>query len=302
MAVRGVLTLLVLATIGAPAQAESLRSTVVLRARADQKGDDAKAYAEVVSALRALHVADVLAEAPLDLEAVQLAIDCMEDSARCMREVAKRTHARVVIVPALTHHADSLDLGISFFDSEGDEAPRKAVRRQRGDQLDKSTIDAIPGMLRDLFGVEGDAAPAQAEPEPVKDTQPAPVEQHVQASSRRGLPFGPLLLGGVGLASVVAGLTVGALMQKTENAYAAQLITTQQQAAAADVQRARGEREALVANVLLGAGVAAILAGGIWFVTGLGKHEDEPAQARIAPVLGLDRAGLSVSGTWEALR
>jgi hypothetical protein len=301
LAVRLAWSLFTLAALSAPVRAEALPRTAVLRPHAEGDRAEATVYSKVVAALRELHVADVLPEPPLDLEAVQLAIDCMEQSARCLREVAHRTNARVVIAPSLTHHSDGLELSILFFDEQSDEAPHKAMRRQSGDSLAQATLDAIPGMLRELFQVEAETPPAEAEPSAANEAQPAPTEEAAPASNRGGLPLGPLLLGGAGVASLAVGLTIGALMHKTQNDYAAHAVTTQAEAAAADAQRKRGNREALLANVLIGAGAAAILAGSLWLASGL-AHEDKPAQARIAPVLGPNEAGLSVRGTWEALR
>lgn len=285
------------------AHARALPATVVMHPHAQPSAGEAKAYERVMSALRELHIAEVQPEPPLDLEAVQLALDCMDESARCLREVAKRSGARVVLAPSFTQRAGSYELSILYYDSEGDEAPRRAARRQAGAELAQATIDALPAMLRELFGVEASsgsesAAEPEASPTPAAPAEPA----SAPASEARKLPLGPLILGGVGVAAVIAGIAVGAAMESTQHDYASRMVTTAEQAASADAARKRGESQALAANVLLGVGAAAILAGGVWLASGLVKHADEPAQASVAPMLGFDRAGLSVSGTWEALR
>jgi hypothetical protein len=98
---------------------------------------------------------------------------------------------------------------------------------------------------------------------------------------------------------MAVGLTLGAVMHKTQNDYAVLPVLTEAQAKTADDQRKAGEREALMANVLIGAGVAAMAVGAIWLAAGL-AHEDRPAQARLLPVLAKGEAGLSLAGTWEA--
>jgi hypothetical protein len=277
--------------------AEPLPRAVVLRSHAEGGADDSAANRAVQRALQQLDVVDLQAQPPLDLEAMQLAIDCLDESMRCLREVAERSQAQVLIAPAVASADGSLELSILFFDADSGEGPRKVVRRQFGSELEQATLDAIPDMLRELFRIEH--AEEKSAPAVVAHAaEPAPTAPHASGSSG-GLPLGPLLLGAGGLVSVTAGLTLGALMHKTENDYAVLPVLTEAQAKTADDRRKVGEREALMANVLLGVGAAAIAVGAIWLAVGL-VHEDRPAQTRLFPVLGTDRAGLALSGTWEA--
>jgi hypothetical protein len=79
------------------------------------------------------------------------------------------------------------------------------------------------------------------------------------------------------------------------------MIQSMADAAAADAERKQGQREAVIANVLIGVGGAAVLASAIWLAAGLVK-EHEAQRASLVPMLGSDRAGLVLTGTLEARR
>jgi hypothetical protein len=279
---------------GAAARAE-LPPAVVLPTHADGGSDDA-VNREVQRAIEQLAVLDLQAQPPLDLEATQLAIDCLDESARCLREVARRSQVQVLIAPTVARADGSIELSILYFDADSGEGPRRVTRRQPGDKLEQATLDAIPDMLRELLRMEPVSKGEPAAPQPA---EPTPATARVPPSSGGKLPLGPLLLGAGGLVSLAVGLTLGAVMHGTQNDYAVLPVLTEAQAKTADDQRKAGEREALMANVLIGAGVAAMAVGAIWLAAGL-VHEDQPQQARLLPVLGKGQAGLLLSGTWEA--
>jgi hypothetical protein len=91
---------------------------------------------------------------------------------------------------------------------------------------------------------------------------------------------------------------VGALMKSTERDYAARRVQNEMQAQLADQDRERGKQQAVVANVLLGTGVAAVVASAIWLGIELKTRERAP-QAALVPALSKHSAGLAVVGTWE---
>ena len=296
-----------IATAHAPADAYALEPlrTLVISARSKQGSPDAAVVREVRAALAGFDQVHLLPPPPLDLEAVQLAIDCTDESASCLREIAERMEARVLIVPAVERADGTVTLSVLYFDSQGEEAPRALEREGRGSAVTPELLAELPEMLRELLAVlavkEESAQPTAAEDPP--EAQPAPKEVVEPTEPDTGGPslLAPVLIGAAGLGAVAAGLVVGAMMKQTQDDYASRAIDTQMQARLAEEDRKRGQDQALVATVLLGAGAAAIVTSGIWFALVSGK-EDRATQASLVPVISPRSAGISLLGTWEASR
>lgn len=281
-------------------------SVLVIATQAEEGSAEAKVLASVREAVGALDAVELLPPAPLDLEAVQLAIDCSDESAECFGEIATRMQAQIVIVPALKRRSDSLELHIKLFDKRTGAQPTSALRKQAGTRLDETLLEAVPGMVRELLQLEGEgeltAEPKASESQPA--LAPAPADGGDPTSGSSGaaaeLPLGPIVLAGSGLSLVVGGLVVGAIASSTEDDYASRTIDTVEQAKQADEVRKSGEREALAANLLLGTGAAVIVASVLWYVLDP-PSESTPQGARLLPVVGPSSAGLVFAGTWRSL-
>jgi hypothetical protein len=283
------------------ARADSSRRAVVLRPHMDKTERDASLNRKLLDALEQMAVVELLPQPALDLESAQLALDCMEQNARCLREVAEHAKADVLIAPMVTRADGKTELTLLYFDAQSDEAPHKVVRRQRGDELTSATLDAIPAMLRELFGSEETTAEPEHDAEHGEPA--APAKEPAAASSSKHIPLGAVLLGGVGVVGIGSGIALGVMMRDTQHKYSALAVQTPAQADAAERQRKQGQGQALGANLLLGAGIAALAASGIWLAISL-TREDHPDEQRAAlvPLLGSDRAGLVLAGELEARR
>ena len=265
--------------------------------------------ADVDRALREALAARKLELAPapaLDLDATQLALDCIDTSARCLRQVAERTHGDVLVAPSLKRHGGQLELRILYF-AVSDDDSRFAARRAAGKRLDTDTVNAIPAMVDELFGATKSAAPAEAAPLPAPEAQSepsaepastAPEDDASASGEHRRVPIAPLIIAGGGVVLIGAGALMGALMSDTQRDYEHQPVTTMDEAEKANELRTRGKRQALMADVLFGVGGAAIAAGGVWLVLAL-THEH--AETAVVPELGPDHAGLRVAGKWSGL-
>lgn len=251
----------------------------------------------------------------LDLEAVQLAIDCVGESARCLGEVASRTDSDILVAPLLRKADGAVELRILYFDARQRER-RSAKRRADGERVDRELLAAIPAMVREVFGREaaevGDASPvvpAVEDSEVEEASQDATeldateevsgdTQTYDEGDPGADLPQGPLFLA-IGSALLIGGgLVVGAAAQGTEDEYAGLMVQTMEQAEQADALRERGEREALIATGLIGAGAAALAVSAVWFVLELQSDADGAA---FEPVLGPSHAGLRLRGAWEGL-
>jgi hypothetical protein len=113
--------------------------------------------------------------------------------------------------------------------------------------------------------------------------------------------IGPLVTGGAGVAVLTAGLVMGAVMKGTQSDYAKLPVTNKTQAQTASDKLSTGRGQAVVADVLLGVGAAALVAGGIWLAIELGQHGGSEERAALAPMLAPGTMGLVLVGREHAL-
>jgi hypothetical protein len=239
------------------------------------------------AALEKLEVVKIVAVPGMDLQAVQLALDCVGETVPCLETVAAQSGARVVISPTLQRAADELILSVLRFDTSGGEM-RRVLRRQK---TEAELLDAVPQMLRELFDLRTTEAPMVE----------APAEPAQQSS--RALPVGPLILAGAGVAALGAGIAMGVVMNDQQSEYErmSMQVETRADAEAADHARSVGESQALAADVLLAAGGVAILGAGIWLAVELSTGDETPPTTAFAPVLGPRQLGLVWTQRGDAL-
>lgn len=277
---------------------------LVIAPSAKSGSSEAEIIEAVRDALADFDEVKLLPPPPLDLEAVQLALDCDDESAECLGEIATRMQADVVVVPSLAARRDALELRVTCFRRGADQPLTVAMRKQVGARLDRTLLDAVPAMLREALQL--DAEPSDEAELPAADAAPIepiaapePLEEEPEHTASSGRSIGPWLVGGGGLALIASGIVAGALARSTEDEYAAHDVNTKAEAEEADALRVRGKNEATIANVLIGTGAAALIGAGIWYWLD-GRSESEPASARVQPLLGDGTTGLLVTGTFGA--
>ena len=174
----------------------------------------------------------------------------------------------------------------------------RVARKQVGAQLKPELLDAIPGMLRELFGVCARlaaapavvAAPATHEPSAPPDELPVAAYTHQKPALT-----GPLILGSAGALLVVGGIASGLVMQSTHSEYLKLPKTTEPEIDHAIEVSSRGQTQATVANVLYGVGAAAIVASAIWLAIELGSSsERNPGYTALVPALGPGQLGVTL--------
>jgi hypothetical protein len=259
------------------------------------------------ASLEELKVVRIVARPGMDLGAVQLALDCVGETAPCLKAVAAQNDAQVLIAPTLQRTSTELVLSILRFDSRGDGSVRRVLRRQSGKVLGDELLDAVPSMLRELFDLPKlePKAVASAEPEPRRVAE-APAPEAATAlpegpmeppSASRRVPIGPLVLGGAGVVVLGVGGVMGLVMQSTQSDYDSARIETKAQADMAAQTRSTGETQAVIADVMFAVGGAALIAGGIWLaveLTNKPSYESEPTASttQLTPLLGPHQVGL----------
>jgi hypothetical protein len=222
------------------------------------------------AALEKLEVVKIVAVPGMDLQAVQLALDCVGETVRCLETVASQSGAQVVISANLQRASSELVLSLLRFETS-DGAIRRVLRREHNEA---ELLDAVPQMLRELFDVPGPG--------------PHAIEAPAESAQSRVLPVGPLILAGAGVAALGAGIAMGVVMNDQQSEYErlSAGAGTRPEADAANQARSTGESHELAANMLFAVGGAAIVGAGIWLAVGMLDGDDaEPATA-FAPVLG----------------
>jgi hypothetical protein len=277
------------------ARAALLKTTRVKTGPAAER--DSAFDAVVHTALDELGVVEVVARPALDLDAIQLSLDCVGVTSRCLSAVARHTKADVLLAPSIQRIGEELVLSILYFDARGTTELRRVSRRQTGHTLTAETLDQVPDMLRELFQIEERPAPvseppAAAEPELTGDES---YTDAYEPTPDRGTPVGPLLLGGGGLLTLGAGVAAFLIMKDTEDEYAS-ITVTEENVDEASEKRDQGETQALIATVLISTGAAALAAGAVWLAVEVGGDE-ESRHAALRPWLAPDRAGLLLTGT-----
>lgn len=275
----------------------------------------ARALDSVISAaLDDLKVVNVVARPGLDLGAVQLALDCVAETPQCLRIVTSQHEAEVLVAPTLARISNELVLTLLRFDARNGKTQR-VLKRQPGQTLSSETLDAVPGLLRELFGMPAKpvapapvvAPPVAAKPEqPVGPstselTEPLPEPPMDAPSSGRSVPVGPILLGAGGVVMLGAGLVMGATVLSAEDDYEALTSNTlsipsakaKDQIERANSRKETGETNAVITNIFLGVGSAVVIASGIWLALELSdrspRYED---QVQLSPLIGQHELGL----------
>jgi hypothetical protein len=201
-----------------PAAASPTPSAVLLSTAGGHAS--ARALDSVIGgALDELKVVNVVARPGLDLGAVQLALDCVAETPQCLRMVTTQHEVDVLVAPTLARISNELVLTLLRFDARSGKTQR-VLKRQTGQTLSSDTLDAVPDLMRELFGlppkpkVEPPVAAAAAS-EPAADSsglqpmEPMPEPPMEAPAASRSVPIGPLLLGGGGVLLLGAGLAVG---------------------------------------------------------------------------------------------
>jgi hypothetical protein len=274
-------------------------------------GANGSALDSIIQAeLEEMHVVNVTARPGMDLSAVLLALDCVSETAQCLRAVTAQNGSDVLISPSIAQTAGETVLSILRFDN-ADGQMKRVLRRQQGVALNSATLDAVPNMLRELFDlppkeppVEQPVAAAPTEyADPIASTDPALDYEPVKARSTP-FPIGPVLLGAGGVVLLGTATAFGISTNSLQSDYnAAHKNPTMESLQHADSLSSTGKTNAAVATVLFSVGGAAIGGAAIWLAVELMNKPDREEQKpggsdmssstfSLLPLLGPDQAGV----------
>ncbi|HEY2733619.1 MAG TPA: hypothetical protein VGI70_06520 [Polyangiales bacterium] len=242
----------------------------------------------------------IAARPALDLPSMQLAIYCVGETVECLSLASKEAQADGLIAPLVRKLGAELVVTLLLHDARAQTAIRAATRRYQGDTANDQALDGIPAMVRELFDLSPPPSAAAA-PEPVVPvaTTPEPSNELPPPAAAKPLPIVPIVLGAVGVAFIGAGIGVGAASHGAENDYAKIHVTDEASASSADKKYSSAKTEAAIADVGIGVGVAAIIAGAVLLIVENGSGERAPS-ADSAHLNFATKAGrFTLSGHWD---
>ncbi len=268
----------------------------------------------VRSQLDAAEVLRITGSVSLDLHDVQLALGCIGETDACLEAAAGEIGVDALVLPSLVRTGDETVLSIGLFDRRATPKVRRVTGRVRGADPSTGTLEAVSGLLAQLFpqahfdaeghgaGGAGGGGGGHA-----GGGGPGPGPGH--GGARGGLSPWPFVVGGVGVAVLGAGVGFGLAAQSAEDDFAALPTSTADEI---DVFLARVEDarfDATVANVLFVTGGLAVAGGVAWAVIELtsgggGEHDvgsggaggRARARAQLVPVITPGGVGVVLGG------
>jgi hypothetical protein len=246
----------------------------------------------------------VAARPALDLPSMQLAVDCVGETAECLARAAKEAQSEGLVAPLVRRIGAEVVVTLLLHDARKQTTITAATRRYSGQQVEDQVLDAIPGMVRELFGLQ--SAPVE-QPTPLPPTAPSEApelssETSPPVAAAKPLPIVPIVVGAVGVALMAAGVGFGLSAKSTENDYAKLMIPKDDKAAAGRAQDKidSAATQAMLSNLGIGVGAAAVAAGIVLFVLQSQSGDDHnAAQAASGMRLASGLAQLTLSGTWN---
>lgn len=301
----------------AVAQGSEPLRVVLFKTAADDNGSSELAAAldpVVSSELRSIPGVRIAASPALDLPSMQLAIDCVGETAECLRAAAQQADADGLVAPSVRRIGGDSVVTVLRYDAGRAIAMQGVSRRYSGERATEDALAGVSAMLRELFDVTPPAAQAPPpsaaslpEPAPVPATDSQPMASEPVARASR-LPVLPIVLGAVGVAFIGAGIGFGVAADASEDASTKHVVPdgSSRREAAATFDRAiaeyeSGETQAVIANVGFGVGAAALVAAGVLLVLHL---RDEPERApsaslQLSPQLAPHALGMELRAAWD---
>ncbi|HKU36587.1 MAG TPA: hypothetical protein VJR89_00530, partial [Polyangiales bacterium] len=246
---------------------------------------------------------ELAATPAIDLTSAQLAIDCVGETADCLRATAQQTGTAGLLAPSVRRDAESTTVTLLYYQT-GDAPIRRAERRYSGERQGQQALEGARGMLEELFPAP--APPPIAAGEPAPEPAPAaaippPTTATAPRSSARGVPILPVILGGVGVALLGTSVAFGVMAKSTEDAYSKLDLEDEPDTEEALEKLDAAQTQATVCNVTLGLGIGALVAGGVllfWQLKERGKED----RAQLTPSVGPGQVGLTLTAAWDGGR
>jgi hypothetical protein len=278
----------------AAAQAQTLRLALFKTASsASEEAPLAAALDPVLQAEvgRATQI-NIAALPPLDLSSLQLALDCVGETASCLAVATERSKVDALLAPSLTRSGASLVVKLLFFNPQDPNPIQTLTRSVSNESSDAVVIDAAKALVQELFGLapppgQAPAPVVEPEPEPEPPSQELPpLAAEPPPSQERPSLLVPLVFGAAGLGVMAIGVGFGVASNGTESDYAKTKVNNDADAQHASELLSSARTQSTIANVAIGLGAASCVAGGVLFFLQRNQRPDTAPNAEVALGLG----------------
>jgi hypothetical protein len=252
----------------------------------------------VLGELQEIDGVTVSARPPLDLQATQLALDCIGETSTCLRTVAEQAVADVVLSPSIDRAGEETVVTLLYFDARGEGGLETATRRHTGPDVERAALDAVPAMLRELFGgAETLPAVEPASPAARPTLSESDFGLEEPRTSQSAFPPVPVAITAAGVVVLGVGVAFGLMSNATEDEYGnAPVPITEAEVIAVNDTFDRAETQATIANIGYGVGGAAIALGVTLWILELSDDDGEREGAFFSPRLTPEQVGLTLHG------
>ena len=311
-------TTCVLCATAARAQSQSAASVQPGKLALMPSASDDSAARELATALDPVVLAQLeavvgvtaAARVALDLPAMEIALDCVGETPECLRAVVAQTNTDSLLAPSVQTAGNEQVVTLLYYDARGQGELRSVVRRHHGPNVQRAALDAVPGMLRELFGIAEATPAAPPSEQPSSEPAAAPdnaIEPAVEPAQARPFPIAPVIVGAVGVVLIGVGTAFGLAANASEKKYAGYDPTVEEhEAARASADQAvdaydKGHTQALISNITVVAGAAALATGAVWLIVELssdgGPEETSPAGVALSPRVAPGQLGIALHGS-----
>lgn len=233
---------------------------------------------------------------PIDLAEIQLSVGCADDGGACLEAIARAAGVGALLVRSLgVDEQGYARVELRYFDTASSDEPR-AVSAGQPQQNTGDLTGAIPGLVRELFGIPEVAAPAPATSEPVEEAQKRPAPSF-DRDADRGASLLPWLFIGTGVAAVTVGVIVGAVASDDFEAWKARPVRTDEEAEQANDDFDDLQARAVGADVAMVGGAVTLALGVTLLAFQLGDDDEGGTDdSTVALEPRLDGALLRIQG------
>jgi len=236
---------------------------------------------------------------PVDYAEVQLSVGCTDEARACLEAVARAANVDALVIRTISGDDGGLvRLELRYFDSASSDEPAVVSTEETAPMRDE-LVPAVPGLVRQLFGIPEIAAPAESTPVEQEASGPPPRSEPRPAPRK---PEGhsvvlPWVLIGAGAAVLTTGIILGAVAADDYSAWKKRPIESTEQADQANEDLDRLKTRALAANIVMPVGAVTLGLGVTWLVLQLSGEHDSRTTLALEPRPG--GALLQVHGTFQ---
>jgi hypothetical protein len=241
----------------------------------------------------------------LDLPSMQLAIDCVGETADCLNAAARQADADSLLAPSITRDGEAIVVTFLHFDPHA-RSPHTVQRHYSGARIGEQVLSGVEDMLVELFGTNPPAsnpssgAAASSGTEEAPAAPPPPAAKPADEDSV-GIPVLPIVIGGLGVVLIGTGTALGVMSKSSKDAYLRIHPENEREADVAMDHYYAARTEAITADIALGLGTAALIGAGVLLYWHLKDRGDRPAESSIAltPQIGRREVGLTLTAAWN---